>query len=111
MVDYVITNCDDIFLKKTKKRLSLCIYGTRRSYVEWHLNSNIAINVNIAIMRTFVYIRRQVVTNIEFNKKLEELESKYDAQFGEVFEALHYLIQKEKKEELHQKRKQIGFKK
>lgn len=75
------------------------------------LNSNIAINVNIAIMRTFVYIRRQVVTNIEFNKKLEELESKYDQQFGEVFEALHYLIQKEKTEELHQKRKQIGFKK
>jgi ORF6N domain len=75
------------------------------------LNSNIAINVNIAIMRTFVYIRRQVVTNTEFNKKLEELESKYDQQFGEVFEALHYLIQKEKTEELHQKRKQIGFKK
>ncbi|WP_349254657.1 hypothetical protein [Flavobacterium sp.] len=75
------------------------------------LNSNIAINVNIAIMRTFVLIRRQVGTNNEFNKKLKELESKYDQQFGEVFEALHYLIQKEKTEELHQKRKQIGFKK
>lgn len=75
------------------------------------LNSNIAIDVNIPIMRTFVHIRRQVGTNNEFNKKLEELESKYDQQFGEVFEALRYLIQKEKTEELHQKRKQIGFKK
>lgn len=74
------------------------------------LNSNIAINVNIAIMRTFVYIRRQVVTNIEFNKKLEELESKYDAQFGEVFEALHYLIQKKKKRNYIRKENKLVLK-
>lgn len=38
------------------------------------LNSNIAINVNIAIMRTFVYIRKQIMNTNEFNKKLEELQ-------------------------------------
>lgn len=74
------------------------------------LNSNIAINFNIAIMRTFVYIRRQVGTNNEFNKKLKELESKYDQQFGEVFEALHYLIQKEKKKNYTRKENKLVLK-
>lgn len=75
------------------------------------LNSDIAINVNIAIMRTFAMVRRHLLENIEFTKKLQELESKYDKQFGEVYEALNFLIKKEAIEETQKKRKQIGFKK
>jgi hypothetical protein len=75
------------------------------------LNSDIAINVNIAIMRTFALIRSQLHYNNEFNEKLAKLESKYDQQFGEVFEALHYLIQKDQIEESNTKRAKIGYKK
>lgn len=72
--------------------------------------SDIAINVNIAIMRTFALVRRSLIENNEFNRKLEELESKYDKQFGDVNEALNYLIKKDTLDEMQKKRKQIGFK-
>jgi len=75
------------------------------------LNSDIAINVNIAIMRTFAIVRKSLIQNNEFTKKLEELESKYDKQFGDVYEALNFLIKKDAVDETQKKRKQIGFKK
>ena len=44
------------------------------------LRSKRAIQVNIAIMRTFVRLREILVTNKELARKLEKLEQKYDAQ-------------------------------
>lgn len=69
------------------------------------LNSERAINVNIAIMRAFVQMRRMMETHRELTKKINELESKYDEQFSIVFEAIRQLIQKET-----EPRKPIGFK-
>jgi type IV secretory pathway component VirB8 len=69
------------------------------------LNSERAINVNIAIMRAFVQMRRMLETHKELAKKLEELESKYDEQFSIVFEAIRQLIHKEK-----EPRNPVGFK-
>lgn len=42
------------------------------------LNSEVAINVNIAIMRTFVMIRKFAIEHKELNFKLLEMESKYE---------------------------------
>ena len=75
------------------------------------LNSDVAINVNIAIMRTFVMIRRYALEHKEFNAKLLEIETKYDKKFSDVYEALNYLIKKEEKEVIQKERKQIGYKK
>ena len=75
------------------------------------LNSDIAINVNIAIMRTFVMIRKHAIEHKDFNEKLNVLETKYDKKFGDIYEALNYLFQKEEKEKKQNERKQIGFKK
>ena len=75
------------------------------------LNSDVAINVNIAIMRTFVMIRRYALEHKEFNAKLLEIETKYDKKFNDVYEALNYLIKKEEKEVVQKERKQIGYKK
>jgi len=74
------------------------------------LNSYIAINVNIAIMRTFALVRRSLFQNNKFNKKIEELELKYDKQFGDVYQALNFLIKKETLNKTQKKRKQIGYK-
>ena len=68
------------------------------------LNSERAINVNIAIMRAFVQMRRLMETHKELAKKIEELESKYDEQFSMVFEAIRQLIQQE-----NEPRKPVGF--
>ena len=75
------------------------------------LNSDVAINVNIAIMRTFVMIRRYALEHKEFNAKLLEIETKYDKKFNDVYEALNYLIKKEEKEVVQKERKPIGYKK
>jgi type IV secretory pathway component VirB8 len=69
------------------------------------LNSERAINVNIAIMRAFVKMRRLMETHKELSKKIEELESKYDDQFSIVFEAIRQLIHKE-----NEPRNPVGFK-
>lgn len=68
------------------------------------LNSKRAIDVNIAIMRTFVKLRRILESNTKLAEKLDEMEKQYDKQFQIVFEALSELIAQPET-----KSKQIGF--
>jgi type IV secretory pathway component VirB8 len=68
------------------------------------LKSKKAIQVNLAIMRAFVIMRRMLDENKELREKIESLESKYDKQFSLVFEAIKQLIQQENKP-----RNPIGF--
>ena len=75
------------------------------------LSSDVAINVNIAIMRTFVMIRKYASEHKSFDEKLQEMETKYDKQLSNVYEALNYLIKKDETESKPKERKQIGYKK
>ena len=68
------------------------------------LRSERAIDVNIAIMRTFVKLRQMLETHAELARKLAELENKYDDQFRVVFDVLNELMIPPEP-----KRKQIGF--
>lgn len=68
------------------------------------LKSRRAIQVNIAIMRTFVKLRSIVISHKKLKKKLNELEEKYDTQFRIVFDAIRELMKPEEK-----KTKRIGF--
>ncbi len=74
------------------------------------LNSDKAINVNIAIMRAFVFLRQYALTHKELTKRMKEIETKYDKQFSDVYEAINYLLEKDKEETEHKERKRIGFK-
>jgi hypothetical protein len=56
------------------------------------LRSPRAVQVNIAIMRTFVRLRRMLQSNAELAKKLDALETKYDSQFKVVFQAIRELM-------------------
>ncbi len=56
------------------------------------LNSPRAIQVNIAIMRTFVKLRKILSSHAELAHKLEALERKYDSQFKVVFDAIRQLM-------------------
>jgi len=56
------------------------------------LRSSRAVEVNIAIMRTFVQLRRIMDTNRDLARKIEALEEKYDEQFSVVFAAIKQLI-------------------
>ena len=96
---------------KHKKYLPFAFTEQGIAMLSGILNSEVAININIAIMRTFVLIRRYSLENQEFNSKLLEIESKYDKQFSDIYEALNFLIKRDENEAVQKERKQIGYKK
>ena len=96
---------------KHKKYLPFAFTEQGIAMLSGILNSEVAININIAIMRTFVIIRRYSLENKEFNSKLLEIESKYDKQFSDIYEALNFLIKRDQNEAVQKERKQIGYKK
>lgn len=59
------------------------------------LNSPRAIEVNIAIMRTFVQIRRLMSSNKLLEDKILKLEKKYDGQFKAVFDVIGKILRNE----------------
>lgn len=73
------------------------------------LNSDKAIEVNIAIMRAFVFIRQYALSHKDLTQKLNELESRYDQKFNDVYEAINFLLQKDRQETLQRQRRQIGY--
>lgn len=56
------------------------------------LNSDRAIAVNVAIMRTFVRLRKILENNEVLSRRLASLEQKYDEQFKVVFDVLRDLM-------------------
>ena len=56
------------------------------------LNSERAIEVNIAIMRAFVKLREMIASHKDLAKRLDDLEKKYNAQFKVVFDAIRQLM-------------------
>lgn len=72
------------------------------------LRSPRAVEVNIAIMRTFVQLRRLMDSNRELARKIEAMEEKYDEQFAVVFDAIKQLIAEGDTRKAQPKRR-IGF--
>ncbi|MBI5573026.1 MAG: ORF6N domain-containing protein [Elusimicrobia bacterium] len=68
------------------------------------LRSKRAIQVNIQIMRTFTKLKSLLATHKDLQRKIEEMEKKYDQQFRVVFDAIRSLITPPEP-----KRKKIGF--
>jgi hypothetical protein len=73
------------------------------------LRSSRAVEVNIAIMRTFVQLRRLMDSNRELARKIEALENKYDEQFAVIFEAIQQLVAEDEARKAQPERR-IGFK-
>ena len=63
------------------------------------LNSDKAINVNI------VMIRQYALTYKELTDRLKEIEGKFE----DVYEAINYLLEKDKQQIEQKERKRIGF--
>ena len=72
------------------------------------LRSPRAVQVNIAIMRTFVQLRRLMDTNRDLARKIEALEKSYYEQFAVVFDAIKQLIASDQAQKAQPKRR-IGF--
>jgi hypothetical protein len=75
------------------------------------LNSDLAVEMNIAIMRAFVMMRQWSLTYQELAERLEELERSHGQRFDGIEQVLNYFIQKDKQSAQQNQRKQVGYKK
>ncbi len=78
------------------------------------LNSDKAINMNIAIMRAFVEIRRIVLQQSDVRQQLLEIKERiggHDVQLSTIYDALENLLDAKAAERKWEERERIGFKK
>ena len=68
------------------------------------LRSDRAVQVNIAIMRAFVQLRRLLVSHEELRRKIESMEKRYDARFQAIFATIKQML-----ETPIPRKRQIGF--
>jgi ORF6N domain len=72
------------------------------------LRSQRAVEVNIAIMRTFVQLRRLMDSNRDLGRRIEAMEKRYDEQFSAVFDAIKQLVADDQAKKAKPSRR-IGF--
>ena len=92
MKEKVVVNCDH--LKKLKFSSSLPYAFTEHGAVMLAsiLNSAVAVEVSIQVVRTFNRLREYVAHHKALAQKLDALEKNYDAQFKAVFDAIRKLM-------------------
>ncbi len=78
------------------------------------LNSEKAINMNIAIMRAFVEVRKVLATEGDFKEQLKEIKERlgeHDGQLNQIYDALENLLDEKAAQRKWNDRERIGFKK
>jgi len=74
------------------------------------LKSSKARQTSIAIVRAFITLKKFILNYNELSVKLQNLESKYNKQFKDVYDAINFLLQKDNQVTQQKQRKRIGFK-
>jgi hypothetical protein len=69
------------------------------------LNNEKAIEINIAVMRSFVSLRKFALTYEELTKRVTEIEE----QFPDIYKALNHLMDSKQQHQMQQERKKIGY--
>ena len=78
------------------------------------LNSEKAINMNIAIMRAFVEVRRIIYQQNDLKLQLEAIKDRlgeHDVQLNQIYDAMENLLDEKAAERKWDDRERIGFKK
>ena len=77
------------------------------------LNSDKAINMNIAIMRAFVEVRRIMYHQNDLKLQLQEIKDRlgsHDAQLNQIYDAMENLLDEKAAQRKWEDRERIGFK-
>lgn len=69
------------------------------------LNSKRAVYVNIQIIRTFIRLREILATHKDLQRKMEEMEKKYDQKFSTIYQVMNELVAPA----IKKNKKPIGF--
>jgi phage regulator Rha-like protein len=78
------------------------------------LNSDKAINMNIAIMRAFVEVRKVLLAQSDLKEQLKEIKERlgeHDAQLNQIYDAMENLLDEKAAQRRWSERERIGFKK
>lgn len=78
------------------------------------LNSDKAIQMNIAIMRAFVEIRKILLKESDLKEQLRELKERigeHDVQLSQIYDAMENMLDEKAAERKWDERERIGFKK
>jgi hypothetical protein len=78
------------------------------------LNSDTAINMNIAIMRAFVSIRKLSLQQMDLKEQLQEIKERlgeHDVQLNQIYDAMENLMDEKIAHKKWDERERIGFKK
>ena len=78
------------------------------------LNSDKAINMNIAIMRAFVEVRRVLLQQTDLKEQLKQIKGRigeHDVQLNQIYDALENLLDEKAAQRKWDERERIGFKK
>jgi phage regulator Rha-like protein len=78
------------------------------------LNSDKAINMNIAIMRAFVEVRRVLLKQTDLKEQLKQIKERlgeHDVQLNQIYDAMENLLDEKIAHKKWEERERIGFKK
>ncbi len=88
----VVANCDHLKKMKFSPVLPSAFTEHGAIMVATILNSPVAVQASIHVVRALVKLREMLATHKVLARKLEEMENKYDAQFKVVFDAIRQLM-------------------
>ena len=78
------------------------------------LNSDRAINMNIAIMRAFVEVRRILLQQTYIKEQLKQIQQRiteHDVQLSQIYDSIENLLDEKAAKRKWDERERIGFKK
>ena len=78
------------------------------------LNSDKAINMNIAIMRAFVEVRKVLLNQSDLKEQMKEIRERlgeHDAQLNQIYDAMENLLDEKAAQRKWADRERIGFRK
>ena len=77
------------------------------------LNSDKAINMNIAIMRAFVEIRKIFLQEFDFKEQLKQIKERlgeHDVQLSQIYDAMENMLDEKASQRKWNERERIGYK-
>jgi hypothetical protein len=100
----VVANCDHLKRLKFSPALPYAFTEHGAIMLASVLNSPIAVQTSVLVVRAFAKLREMLATHKDLAKKLDGMEKKYDMQFKVVFDAIRELMRPPEP-----KRRKIGF--
>lgn len=88
----VVANCDHLKRLKFSPALPYAFTEHGAIMLASVLNSPIAVQTSVLVVRAFAKLREMLATHKDLAKKLDGMEKKYDMQFKVVFDAIRELM-------------------